>query len=307
VVDSYLAEIKLLDRLHTLFKEVSEGRYNRKQAKELFDLTIKEKYPEWLTEMAESFCMMMIKVETREFHLEKVIEELRLAKVSLEEYSKSLEQKVDERTSELRMKNELLETEMRQRLIVEKELQKVNHELERLSKTDGLTQAANRRFFDEWLAKMWACHAANQTPLGLIICDVDFFKLYNDTYGHQQGDECLKAVVKAIRRDVTNHDDLVARYGGEEFAVIITRAADKKVAAIAEEMRSHVEQLGINHEKSAVGTFVTVSFGAATIVPRPDVAPSLLIEAADKALYEAKARGRNRVIWKEDAYLENQC
>jgi len=305
VADLYLAEIKLLDRLHTLFKEVSEGRYNRKQAKELLDLTITEKYPEWLTDMAESFSMMMIKVETREFHLEKVIEELRLAKASLEEYSKSLEQKVDERTSELRMKNELLETEIRQRLVVEKALQKANHELERLSKTDGLTHAANRRFFDEWLAKMWACHAAKQTPLALIICDVDFFKLYNDTYGHQQGDECLKAVVAALRRDVQDHDDLVARYGGEEFAVIITRAADKEVAALAENMRLHVEQLGIIHEKSAVGAFVTVSFGAAALVPRLDIDSSLLIKAADMALYEAKARGRNRVVWKEDAYLES--
>lgn|GEM_PF-417151 len=301
------SEIKLLDRLHGLFKEVSAGRYNREQAKELFELTIKEKYPEWLTEMAESFSMMMVKVETREFHLEQVIEDLRLAKLSLEDYSRSLEQKVDERTCELRRKNELLATEIQERLVVEKALQKANHELERLSKTDGLTHAANRRFFDEWLAKMWATHAADQAPLGLIICDVDFFKLYNDTYGHQQGDECLKAVVAAIRQDVHHHDDLVARYGGEEFAVVVPRVAGKDIVFLAEKMRTHVESLRIVHEKSTLGAFVTVSFGAATVVPRPDADPSLLIKAADAALYEAKARGRNTVVWKEDAYMENQC
>ncbi|HAJ26575.1 MAG TPA: hypothetical protein DCG53_04915 [Syntrophus sp. (in: bacteria)] len=298
------SEIKLLDRLHDLFRAVSEGRYNREQAKDLFDLTIREKYPAWLTEMAESFSMMMIKVETREFHLDQVIEDLRQAKMSLEDYSRSLEQKVDERTWELRQKNELLETEIQERLVVEKALQKANHELESLSKIDGLTHAANRRFFDEWLAKMWATHAANQSPLGLIICDVDYFKLYNDTYGHQQGDECLKAVVAAIRRGVHHHDDLVARYGGEEFAVVVTRDVDKKIASLAEKMRSNVEELEIVHERSAVGDFVTVSFGAATVIPRPDADPSLLIKAADAALYEAKAWGRNRVVWKEDAHQE---
>jgi len=302
VTDLYRSEIKLLDRLHDLFKEVSEGRYSREQAKELSDLTIQDKYPAWLAEMAESFSMMMIKVETREFHLDQVIEDLRQAKLSLEDYSRSLEEKVEERTCELRQKNELLETEIQERLVVEKALQKANHELERLSKIDGLTHAANRRFFDEWLAKMWAIHAANQAPLGLIICDVDFFKLYNDTYGHQQGDECLKAVVAAIRQDLHHHDDLVARYGGEEFAVVVPRVAGKNIVFLAEKMRSHVEGLRIVHERSTVGAFVTVSFGAATVVPSLDADPSLLIKAADEALYEAKARGRNMVVCKDGAY-----
>jgi diguanylate cyclase (GGDEF)-like protein len=293
----YRSEIKLLERLHDLFKEVSAGKYNREQAKDLLDLTIKEKYPEWLTEMAESFSMMMVKVETREFQLEQVIEDLRLAKLSLEDYSRSLEQRVEERTGELRQKNELLEAEIRERLLVEEALQKANHELERLSKTDGLTHAANRRFFDEWLGKMWEIHAADQAPLGLIICDVDFFKLYNDTYGHQQGDECLKAVVAAIRNDVHHHDDLVARYGGEEFAVVVPRAAGKGIVSLAEKMRDHIEALRIVHERSSIGAYVTVSFGAATVVPRPGADPSELIKAADAALYEAKAQGRNRVVW----------
>ncbi|MFA5179939.1 MAG: diguanylate cyclase [Syntrophales bacterium] len=298
MTDLQNSEIKLLGRLNDLFKEVSEGRYNREQAKDLFELTITEKYPQWLTEMAEAFSMMMIKVETREFHLEQVIEDLRLAKLSLEDYSRSLEQKVEERTCELRNKNELLATEIQERLMVEKDLQKANHQLERLSKTDGLTHAANRRFFDEWLVKMWATHAASQTPLGLIICDVDFFKLYNDTYGHQQGDECLKAVVAAIRQDVHHHDDLVARYGGEEFAVVVPRTAGEGIVSLAEKMRAHIEALRILHERSAIGAFVTVSFGAATVLPRTDADPSELIKAADAALYEAKAQGRNRVVWK---------
>jgi len=178
-------------------------------------------------------------------------------------------------------------------------IQKVNQELERLARIDGLTQVANRRTFDESLAREWHRLWREQKPLSLIMCDVDCFKAYNDTYGHQPGDDCLRAIAKAIQRNVKRPSDVVARYGGEEFVVILPNTSGLGAAHVAEIIRQSVQELEIVHSNSLAGKYVTLSLGVASIIPAAHFKPQTLIEAADKALYEAKKGGRNQFVLKD--------
>lgn len=173
-------------------------------------------------------------------------------------------------------------------------LEVANRELQRLASLDGLTGVANRRRFDEYLEIEWQRMATENLPLSLILCDIDFFKKYNDSYGHQAGDACLRQVADALRFCARRSKDLVARYGGEEFAVILPNLKLAGAAQIAEEMRSVVNALEIPHVQSAVSQHVTLSLGIACIYPTPNTSPTMLIGAADAALYQAKAAGRNR-------------
>jgi len=175
-------------------------------------------------------------------------------------------------------------------------LQSANQELSRLASSDGLTQLANRRRFDEYLAKEWRRLEREQAPLSLIMCDVDFFKNYNDTYGHQSGDFCLQEVALAIRKAVRRPADLVARYGGEEFALVLPRTSIDGAHHVAETIRKNVIGLKLPHANSAISQYVTISIGITTIVPNHRCWPVKLIEAADKALYQAKQSGRNCAI-----------
>lgn len=175
-------------------------------------------------------------------------------------------------------------------------LQEAYQELERLATVDSLTQVANRRRFDEHLIQEWNRLRRDQNPLSLILCDIDWFKLYNDTYGHQLGDNCLRAVSGAIRRNVRRPADLVARYGGEEFGIILPDTKAEDAVHVANMIREEVQQLKINHDTSPVSQYVTLSLGVACVVPCQESSPEALIEAADKALYEAKDKGRNTVI-----------
>lgn len=180
------------------------------------------------------------------------------------------------------------------------QLQAANEELQRLATSDGLTQLANRRRFDEYLEFEWRQLARKQEPLSLILCDVDFFKSYNDTYGHQAGDDCLRLVAAAIRDAGQRTADLVARYGGEEFALVLPHTDVKGAACVAEEVRSKVNNLQIAHSGSQVSQYVTVSLGVASTIPQHDRTPAMLIATADKALYQAKAEGRDR-MWVDEA------
>lgn len=177
-------------------------------------------------------------------------------------------------------------------------LEEANQELARLASQDGLTQVANRRSFDKYLDKEWQRLARERSPLSLILCDVDCFKAYNDSYGHQMGDDCLQRVAEAIRETVTRPGDLVSRYGGEEFAVILPNTPTTGAMQIAEEIRSAVKGLGMRHKKSVVCPYVTLSLGVASVLPSygDSASPILLIAAADKALYRAKDHGRDRVM-----------
>ena len=175
------------------------------------------------------------------------------------------------------------------------ELQLANHELDRLSHTDYLTGVANRRYFEENLEHEWARALRGKYPVTLLMVDVDSFKLYNDHYGHIQGDECLKSIAKALMDTVKRPADIVARYGGEEFVLMLPNT-DQAVASLAEACRRNVEELQLPHKDSAVSVYVTISVGVATMQPTPGQSYRLLIKAADDALYQAKEQGRNQVV-----------
>lgn len=174
-----------------------------------------------------------------------------------------------------------------------KKLEEANLELHRLATLDGLTGVANRRRFDEYLSDEWQRMIRDKLPISLILCDIDYFKKYNDTYGHQGGDACLRRVADALRFCVKRANDLVARYGGEEFAIILPNTTAVGASKVAEEIRVLVNQLEIPHAQSLVSEHVTLSLGFACMYPTPNTSPTTLIGAADEALYQAKALGRN--------------
>jgi diguanylate cyclase (GGDEF)-like protein len=168
--------------------------------------------------------------------------------------------------------------------------------LESAAGEDKLTRIANRRRFDHILEQEWRRATRNQVPLSLIIIDVDFFKKFNDQYGHQSGDQCLAQVAQALARSAQRASDLVARYGGEEFVALLYHMTRDDAFQLAEQMRTAVEKLIIPHIDSPHGR-VTISLGGATLLPHEHGDPWTLVRAADKALYEAKEKGRNRVNW----------
>jgi len=178
----------------------------------------------------------------------------------------------------------------------EMELEKRTKELfEELSRVDGLTGLANRRHFDERLEREYARHSRTGSELSLILLDIDHFKIFNDTYGHPKGDECLKKVSQAVKDNVSRSTDLVARYGGEEFICILPETNEKAAAKIAEGIRQAVFDLAIPHKTSLTAKYVTVSLGVVTALCHQKGVPAVLIERADHQLYKAKASGRNRV------------
>ena len=196
-----------------------------------------------------------------------------------------------EHNAKLESANQNLEIEVRRRTA---ELEMVNSKLAELSITDGLTGLANRRKFDEVLASEWTRARRTHQSLALIMIDVDYFKKFNDQYGHQAGDECLRRVACILKEAVRRAGDLAARYGGEEFIVIITGADMTKATEIAELLRSGIESMNMPHEQSQFGR-VTISAGVAATLPEGVLNKEGLLRQADEALYRAKASGRNRV------------
>jgi adenylate cyclase len=171
-------------------------------------------------------------------------------------------------------------------------------QLKALSTQDELTKLANRRTFNEHLEKEWFRAMRSHTSLSLILCDVDYFKLYNDTYGHPQGDECLRQVAAALKQCALRSDDVVARYGGEEFVILLPNTDVQGALNIAELARTHIEALDIRHQSSKVSEHLTLSLGVSTVLPSVDTLPGSLVKTADLALYEAKQKGRNQAILK---------
>ncbi len=162
----------------------------------------------------------------------------------------------------------------------------------------SLTKIANRRRFDQGLHSEWKRLARERLPLSLILCDVDFFKAYNDTYGHRAGDFCLQQIAQILRENVKRPADLVARYGGEEFAVILPNTHLKGAVKVAEDIRNSLHNLEIEHSNSPVSNQVTLSLGVASLIPNHYLSEDFLIGEADRALYEAKKSGRDRVVFR---------
>ncbi len=183
-----------------------------------------------------------------------------------------------------------------QRLRTEMALKQANDQLQHLVSYDGLTGIANRRRFDEYLDEQWRQGKRNHTELSLILCDLDAFKPYNDTLGHQAGDTCLQQVAQGIEAVVKRPLDLVARYGGEEIAILLPNTSQIGAFQLAERICDAIRGLQIPHPHSPVSSYVTVSVGVSSIVPRDDCAPKMLIRMADNALYQAKEQGRDRVV-----------
>ena len=174
-------------------------------------------------------------------------------------------------------------------------LQEVNEKLSQIALSDGLTSVANRRFFDDFLAKEWRRAIRLHSPLSLLMLDVDFFKKFNDFYGHLKGDECLKKVAACMQSVLKRPMDLIARYGGEEFCVLLPDTDSKGAALLGREILDAVEGLQIPHAESEIADHVTVSIGVACQVPSPEGTSTDLIKTADQALYRAKESGRNRL------------
>jgi len=177
------------------------------------------------------------------------------------------------------------------------ELQEANETLQRLSREDSLTGLANRRWFAEFLARTWKGAMRHKQAICILIIDIDDFKAFNDNYGHQKGDSCLKIVSEAIRRTVGRASDLVSRYGGEEFVVVLGDTSLDGGLKIAENIRATVEALGVPHKGSKKHRVVTVSIGVTSTLPAADIQPETVLVAADRAMYIAKNGGKNQVAY----------
>jgi diguanylate cyclase (GGDEF)-like protein len=214
-------------------------------------------------------------IEHQKIKLAEALENLKNTQLQLKEYAFTLEKKIAERTS-------ALET--------------ANRQLHRLAKMDGLTQVANRRYFDEYWLQQWEVLEKEQQPLSLILMDVDYFKNYNDHYGHLDGDECLRQVAQGIHKLLMRPTDLIARYGGEEFVVILPHTQIEGAMRVAESIMSVIYDLNLAHVKSLVSDRITLSIGVACVVPNLHLSWEVPISLADKALYQAKQEGRNRIV-----------
>ena len=175
------------------------------------------------------------------------------------------------------------------------ELKRHRDILEHLSSYDGLTGIPNRRRFDEYIKQEWKRSVRESSLLSLIMVDIDHFKLFNDTYGHWAGDDCLKKTAQTLASCLNRPSDLMARYGGEEFAAILPRTDQKGAVFISEKMRKTIEDMKIPNSCSLTSGYLTISIGSATIVPTICTSPYVLINGCDNSLYEAKNNGRNQV------------
>jgi diguanylate cyclase (GGDEF)-like protein len=180
-----------------------------------------------------------------------------------------------------------------------RQLEATNRMLQHLAWLDDLTQLSNRRCLDAHLNQEWKRSTREQVPLSLVLVDVDYFKAFNDAYGHQAGDRCLQQVAQVLRSAGKRSTDLIARYGGEEFAIVLTHTHLNGAGDIAHQICSQVKALQILHPDSQVCRYVTVSLGVASVIPTARITPATLIGAADRALYQAKQQGRDRVVISE--------
>ncbi|MCX5797687.1 MAG: diguanylate cyclase [Elusimicrobia bacterium] len=265
-----------VQRLQSLVEKIASGDHDI-AADELYGLTVPGRCPPALAALAESIGMMLVQIEARDDQLNKKIADLEKAKRELENYSRNLEAMVAERTANLQAANERLEF---------------------LAHHDVLTGLCNRGVFYGRLKEEWERLGRERGPLALIMVDVDCFKLYNDTYGHQAGDECLRALARVFTANASRPGDLSARYGGEEFILLLPETDGPRALEIAESIRARFAALKIAHERNTAGPYATASLGVSSAVPAEGRPMQKLIEAADRALYVVKGeRGKNNVVY----------
>ena len=258
--------------------------------------------------------------------LRRTVAELRQERDDLEIALSTAIEHGDAIEDQLGLANQQLQTELRERRSTEKKLRELvdaisrkSQDLELLVKTitehsdtvedhwltryeesavtartDALTELANRRMLDEMLAREWARARRHGEPLAMLVCDIDYFKFYNDNYGHQPGDDCLRQVARVLGQHASRDSDLAARYGGEEFVVLLPATGVDGATLVGQSIQKTVHRLGLPHEESPYGV-VTLSVGVAALIPDHDN-ESLLFAEADRRLYLAKQQGRNRVI-----------
>lgn len=201
-------------------------------------------------------------------------------------------QHIRDATDKLKNLNLSLEKKVRSKT---KELEKKNSELEQIATVDSLTDIYNRRYFDFIFNKEWYRHMRNNKEISLIMCDIDFFKQYNDAYGHQKGDDCLKIVGNIIKKTCKRPTDIPVRYGGEEFALILPQTNLDGAITIARDLQNEIIAHNIIHECSSISKMLTFSFGVSSVIPEKGKDYAFLLKLADDALYRAKANGRNRI------------
>ncbi|MGB2926716.1 MAG: diguanylate cyclase [Limnothrix sp.] len=238
----------------------------------------------------------------------RIEHQLKLANLQKELIAKNkiLEAEVQHRSqieSLLMRQKDQLEREIKQRKFMESLLRDRNVRLSKQANVDALTQVANRRHFDGCLAREWQRATNEGQPLSIVLCDVDYFKLYNDSYGHQEGDSCLYQVAQTLASVANLPGDLVARYGGEEFVLILPDTYNYAAIAVIQNIQKLIEELHIKHEKSEVADYVTVSFGGVTLLPNEKANTDELLKRADESLYRAKRQGRNQVCWCDEQII----
>lgn len=172
-------------------------------------------------------------------------------------------------------------------------------QVQSLAISDGLTQLANRRYFNQYLIQEWQRHIREQNPIALILCDIDYFKQYNDTHGHLEGDRCLKAVSQCLQQAIQRPSDLVARYGGEEFAVILPNTDPEGALIVGHRLQQVMTSANIPHGRSNLSPYVTISLGVSCVIPSIHSPSEILIDLADQALYQAKKQGRNQLVFRD--------
>jgi diguanylate cyclase (GGDEF)-like protein len=235
-----------------------------------------------------------LKVVVIEYKLDKLQKEseiYRLRNIELKQKNEIIESKI----MQLAVSNERLNNEINKSVELQAHLEQANKKLEHLSYVDELTEIPNRRIFNKVIKEQWNRCLQEAIPLSVILIDIDFFKNYNDNYGHLQGDECLWKVAKALEGSIKNSFDFIGRFGGEEFGIILPNTGYEYSILIAEQMRISVESLRIIHEYSSVSHYITISLGVTTKLPKKHMHYNELINASDKQLYKAKQEGRNRV------------
>nr|MDJ0595084.1 EAL domain-containing protein [Pleurocapsa sp. MO_226.B13] len=288
--------VKQLAQLKALKCEYGQGYFlSKPMDKEIIEHIIASEISHSQTVDTEDYRSLLDEQIAKEkliFQIEQLrqeLEELKLEKADLEIL-------LDTTTEHADLVESQLHNEICDRQKAQAALSLANRELEKLSVLDSLTQVANRRRFDDYLLQEWQKLKQEQAPIALILCDIDYFKLYNDTYGHPIGDYCLQQVALAIECVIESTPGLVARYGGEEFGIILPHIDAPQAFKIAQKIAVNVNQLHITHQKSLVSKYVTISLGVHSLIPNSESTPELLIALADKALYEAKERGRNRAF-----------